>query len=200
MNDRARFKSDPAFTQLDCELELRRGDTTRALALTQELDAQSEELARRPAPPGPGLRRQGPVPRGRRRLRRGPGPQPQAARSPAPARPAQPQGTARPTRPSARPASSRTPTPTQPTGLAALLVEARGRWRSQTGTPAQVQANRTRRPSTEARQGRRSRPGPTSPRLTHLTAEIHLHEPRPCQGRRHAQGGPQGQPRRVPSP
>ena len=32
--DRARFKNDPTFAQLDCELEIRRGDFTRALALT----------------------------------------------------------------------------------------------------------------------------------------------------------------------
>ena len=39
---RSKFKADWTFIQLDSELELRRGDTTRALALTQEIDAQSK--------------------------------------------------------------------------------------------------------------------------------------------------------------
>ncbi len=49
--DRGRFKGNPTFTQLECELELRRGDTTRALALTQEVDAQAKA-----SPVGPLLR------------------------------------------------------------------------------------------------------------------------------------------------
>ena len=50
---RSRFKGDATFTQLDCELEFRRGDTTRALSLTQEVDAQAKG-----SPIGPLLRAQ----------------------------------------------------------------------------------------------------------------------------------------------
>ncbi len=39
---RTRFKGDPNFAQLECELELRRGDYTRALALAQEVDTLSK--------------------------------------------------------------------------------------------------------------------------------------------------------------
>ncbi|HEY2158588.1 MAG TPA: tetratricopeptide repeat protein, partial [Isosphaeraceae bacterium] len=35
---RARFPADPAFVQLDCELAVRRGEATKAVALTQEID------------------------------------------------------------------------------------------------------------------------------------------------------------------
>ncbi len=38
--DRTRFKNDPTFLQLDCELAIRRGDLTRAMSLTQEIDAK----------------------------------------------------------------------------------------------------------------------------------------------------------------
>ncbi len=37
-DDRARFPTDPTFVQLDCELAIRRGETARAVALTQEID------------------------------------------------------------------------------------------------------------------------------------------------------------------
>ena len=164
-----RFKADPTFTQLDCELEIRRGDTTQALALTQEIDAQAKG-----SPVGPLLRAQifaaeGPDPRGRRRLRRGPGAQPQAPRGPAPARPAQP-----PERPGRRgdppgpvPPGRR---PRQAHRPAALLVEARA-LASQTGTAAQVQANRAQ--AVEKLAGAiKARPDFAD--AYHLTAEIHL--------------------------
>jgi tetratricopeptide (TPR) repeat protein len=35
---RTKFATDPAFVQLDCELAVRRGETSRALTLTQEID------------------------------------------------------------------------------------------------------------------------------------------------------------------
>jgi tetratricopeptide (TPR) repeat protein len=50
-DNRARFKTDPTFVQLESELELRRGDTTHALALTQEVDALAKS-----SPVGPLLR------------------------------------------------------------------------------------------------------------------------------------------------
>ncbi|WP_435019016.1 tetratricopeptide repeat protein [Tundrisphaera sp. TA3] len=50
---RPRFKSDPNFPQLEGELELRRGDYTRSLALTQEVDGLAKG-----SPAGPMLRSQ----------------------------------------------------------------------------------------------------------------------------------------------
>ena len=50
---RPRFKADPNFPQLEGEMELRRGDTTRALALTQDVDALAKG-----SPAGPMLRSQ----------------------------------------------------------------------------------------------------------------------------------------------
>ena len=37
-DDRARFPADPTFVQLDCELAVRRGESARAVGLTQEID------------------------------------------------------------------------------------------------------------------------------------------------------------------
>jgi predicted Zn-dependent protease len=48
---KGRFKTDPTFTQLECELEMRRGDFNRALALSQEVDHLSKN-----SPAGPLLR------------------------------------------------------------------------------------------------------------------------------------------------
>ena len=139
---RSRFKNDSTFTQLDCELELRRGDTTRALALTQEVDAQAKA-----SPVGPLLRAQIFASKN----------QPREAAS------AYAEALARnPRLPEARLQLARLSLrngqtdeairqakylldadPDKPTGLAALLVEARAT-ASQPGTPAQVQANRAR--------------------------------------------------------
>lgn len=40
--DRDHFPNDPTFLQLDCELAIRRGDLTRAMTLTQEVDAKAK--------------------------------------------------------------------------------------------------------------------------------------------------------------
>ena len=39
---RTRFKTDPTFLQLDCELAIRRGDLTKAMTLTQEIDTMAK--------------------------------------------------------------------------------------------------------------------------------------------------------------
>ena len=39
---RARFPADPTFVQLDCELAARRGETSRAVALSQEIDKMAK--------------------------------------------------------------------------------------------------------------------------------------------------------------
>ena len=40
--DRTKFKTDPTFLQLDCELAIRRGDLTKAMTLTQEIDTMAK--------------------------------------------------------------------------------------------------------------------------------------------------------------
>ena len=139
---RSRFKADPTFTQLDCELELRRGDTTRALALTQEVDAQAKG-----SPVGPLLRAQIFASKNQPR-------EAAAAYAEALARnPRLPEARLQLARLSLRNGQTDEALrqakylldadSDKPTSLAALLVEARA-IASQPGTPAQVQANRTR--------------------------------------------------------
>jgi cellulose synthase operon protein C len=139
---RARFKSDWTFIQLECEVELRRGDTTRALALTQELDSVAKN-----EPAGPLLRAQIFAAKGQNQ-------EAAAACTEALAR--------NPRLPEARLQLARLnlkngktdealrqarflqdADPDKPTGMAAMLVETRA-IALQTGTPAQVQANRAR--------------------------------------------------------
>ncbi len=139
---RARFKSDPTFTQLDCELEIRRGDFTRALALSQEVDAQA-----RTSPVGPLLRSQIFQKKDQPR-------EAAAALSEALARnPKLADARLQLARLSLKAGQNdealrqakflQDADPDKPTGLAALLVEARA-MASQTGNPAQVRANRDR--------------------------------------------------------
>ena len=139
---RNKFKSDQTLTQLDCELELRRGDTTRALALTQEVDAQGKA-----SPIGPLLRAQIFASKGQPR---------EAATAYAEAlarNPRLPEARLQLARLSLRTGQIDEALrqakflldadPDKETGMAALLVEARAT-ASQPGTPAQVQANRAR--------------------------------------------------------
>jgi len=167
--DRARFKADPAFTQLDCELEIRRGDTTRALALTQEIDAQSRNSA-----VGPLLRAQ--VFAAKNQLR-------EAATAYAQAldrNPRLPEARLQLARLSLRNGQTdealrqarflQDADPDKPTALAALLIEARA-LAAQPGTPAQVQANRARAVDRLA-QAVRARP--EFAEAAYLIAEIHL--------------------------
>ena len=141
-DDRSRFKGDPTFTQLECELELRRGDTTRALALTQEVDAQAKS-----SPVGPLLRAQIFAAKGQPR---------EAADAYAEAlsrNPRLPEARLQLARLSLRNGKTdeairqakylMDADPDQPTALAALLVEARA-IASQPGTPAETQANRAK--------------------------------------------------------
>ena len=139
---RSRFKTDLTFIQLDSELELRRGDVTRAIALSQEIDALAKNSA-----VGPLLRAQIFAKKGQPR---------EAADAYAEAL------TRNPRLPEARLQLARLrlrtgqydealrqarflldADPDKPTAMAALLVEARAT-ASQPGTPAQVQANRAK--------------------------------------------------------
>ncbi len=137
---RSRFKSDPNFIQLESELELRRGDTTRALALTQEIDALAKG-----SPVGPLLRAQIFASKGQPR-------ESAAAYAEALSRnPRLPEARLQLARLSLRNGQTDEALrqakylldadPDKPTGLAAQLVEARA-IASQTGNPAQVQTNR----------------------------------------------------------
>lgn len=139
---RGRFKGNPSFTQLECELELRRGDTTRALALSQEVDAQAKT-----SPVGPLLRARIFASKGQSR-------EAAAAYTEALARdPRLPEERLQLARLSLR--NGQTDEALRqakylidsdsdgPISLAALLVEARAT-ASQPGTPAQVQANRAK--------------------------------------------------------
>ena len=139
---RGRFKADPTFIQLECELELRRGDTTRALALTQEIDSQAKG-----SPVGPLLRAQIFASKGQPR---------EAATAYAEALSRNPrlaEARLQLARLSLRNGQTDEALrqsrflldadPDNPTGMAALLVEARA-IASQSGTPSQVQANRAR--------------------------------------------------------
>ena len=137
---RSKFKNEPSFVQLDSELEIRRGDTTRAIALTRDLDAISKGSA-----VGSLLRAQIFASKGQTR---------EAAESYAEAlakNPRLPEARLQLARLSLRNGQTdealrqakflQDADPDQPTGLAALLVEARA-LASQPGTSAQVQANR----------------------------------------------------------
>ncbi len=139
---RSRFKADPSFAQLECELELRRGDTTRALALTREVDAMAKG-----SPVGPLLRAQIFTAKAQPR---------EAADAYAEAlarNPRLPEARLQLARLSLR--NGRTDEalrqakiltdsdPDAPTGLAALIVECRA-LASQPGTPTQVGTNRAR--------------------------------------------------------
>jgi tetratricopeptide (TPR) repeat protein len=139
---RSQFKGDSTFIQLDCELELRRGDTTRAFALTQELDARSKA-----SPVGPLLRAQIFASKGQPR-------EAAAAYAEALSRnPRLPEARLQLARLSLRNGQTdealrqakflMDADPDKPTGLAAMLVEARA-IASQTGTPQQMQANRAK--------------------------------------------------------
>ncbi len=141
-DDRARFKGEPSFTQLECELEIRRGDTTRALALSQEVDAQAKT-----SPAGPLLR-------GRIFALKNQPREAAAAYADALARnPRLPDARLQLARLSLRNGqvdeairqarALQDADPDQPTGQAALLIEARA-LAIQSGTAAQVQANRAR--------------------------------------------------------
>ncbi len=109
---RSRFKNDPTFTQLDCELEFRRGDTTRALALTQEVDAQAKA-----SPVGPLLRAQIFAAKNQPReaasaYAEPPRPEPETSTRPGSNWPGSASGTARPDEAIRQPDTSSTPTPT----------------------------------------------------------------------------------------
>ena len=139
---RARFKTDPLFAQLECELEIRRGDFTRALALTQEVDAMAKG-----SPVGPLLRAQIFAKKSQPReaadaYTRGPARNPRLSDARLQlARLSLRNGR---TDEALRQAKYLTDAePDSPNGLAALLVESRA-LASQPGTPAQVQANRAR--------------------------------------------------------
>jgi tetratricopeptide (TPR) repeat protein len=139
---RARFKTDPLFAQLECELEIRRGDFTRALALTQEVDAMAKG-----SPVGPLLRAQ--IFANKSQPREAADAYAEAlARNPrlADARLQLARLSLRNGRTdeAIRQAKYLTDAePDSPNGLAALLVESRA-LASQPGTPAQLQANRAR--------------------------------------------------------
>ncbi len=166
---RSRFKGDSTFTQLDCELELRRGDTTRALALTQELDARSKA-----SPVGPLLRAQIFASKGQSR-------EAAAAYAEALSRnPRLPEARLQLARLSLRNGQTdealrqakylMDADPDKPTGMAALLVEARA-IAAQPGTPTQVQANRTK--AVEKLAGA-IKDRPDFADAYHLTADIHM--------------------------
>ena len=193
---RGRFKADPTFTQLECELELRRGDTTRALALTQEIDAQAKG-----SPVGPLLRAQIFASKGQPReaadafaeaLARNPAGWP---RGPAPARPAQP-----PERPDRRRAppvqvpARRRPRQSHGHGRPARRGPGDGLAARQPGAgPGQ--------PGPGRREARRLDQGPTRLRRRLLPDGRRPYaERRPGQGRLRPQGRPQGQPRRRERP
>jgi tetratricopeptide (TPR) repeat protein len=166
---RSRFKADSTFAQLDCELELRRGDTTRALALTQEVDALDKG-----SPAGPLLRAQIFTSKGQPR-------EAATAYSEALARnPRLPEARLQLARLSLRTGQTDEALrqarflldadPDKPTTMAALLVEARA-IASQPGTPAQVQANRAG--AVEKLAGAiRNRPDFAD--AYYLTADIHM--------------------------
>jgi tetratricopeptide (TPR) repeat protein len=139
---RARFKNDWTFLQLECEVEIRRGDFTRALALTQELDNLTKNQAA-----GPLLRAQIFAIKGQTQ---------EAAAACTEAL------TRNPRLPEARLQLARLnlkngktdealrqarflqdADPDKPTGMAAMLVETRA-IATQPGTQAQIQANRAK--------------------------------------------------------
>jgi cellulose synthase operon protein C len=166
---RSRFKTDSTFTQLDCELELRRGDTTRALALTQELDSRSKS-----SPVGPLLRAQIFASKGQSR-------EAAAAYAEALSRnPRLPEARLQLARLSLRNGQTDEALrqakylldadPDKPTGMAALLVEARAT-ASQPGTAAQVQTNRAK--AVEKLAGA-IKDRPDFADAYHLTADIHM--------------------------
>ena len=168
-DDRNRFKNDPTFLQLDCELAIRRGDLTRALTLTQEIDAKAK------------LAVVGPLLRAQIFTRKGQTTEAAAAYAEALSR--------NPRLPEARLQLARLSLqndqtdeairqarylqdadPDKPTGLAALLVEARAT-AVQKGSVAQVQANRAK--AVELLAGA-LRERPDFAEASALTAEIYL--------------------------
>ena len=139
---RGRWKNDPTFTQLDCELETRRGNYTRALSLTQDVDTQSKNSA-----VGPLLRAQIFTAKDQTR-------EAAAAYAEAIARnPRLPEARLQLARLSLRLNQTdeairqahflQDADPDRPTGMAALLVEARAT-AIQPGSPSQMQANRAK--------------------------------------------------------
>ena len=140
--DRSRFKDDPTFIQLDCELAIRRGDLTRALALTQEIDSRAKTAV------------VGPLLRAQIFTQKGQTIEAAAAYAEALARnPRQPEARLQLARLSLQNDQTdeairqarflQDADPDKPTGLAALLVEARG-MAIQKGSVTQVQANRAK--------------------------------------------------------
>jgi len=167
--DRTRFKDDPTFIQLDCELAIRRNDLNRALALTQEIDARAKT-----APVGPLLRAQ-------IFTQKGQTVEAAAAYAEALSRnPRQPEARLQLARLSLRNDQTdeairqarflQDADPDKPTGLAALLVEARAT-AIQKGSVTQVQANRTKALD---RLANALRDRPEFAEAAHLIAEIHL--------------------------
>ncbi len=167
--DRNRFKNDPTFLQLDCELAIRRGDLTRALTLTQEIDAKAKTAV------------VGPLLRAQIYSQKGQFQEAAAAYAEALSR--------NPRLPEARLQLARLSLlndqtdeairqarylqdadPDKPTGLAALLVEARAT-AVQKGSVAQVQANRAK---ALERLADALRDRPEFAEASSLTAEIHL--------------------------
>ena len=168
-DDRSKFKGDPIFIELESELELRRGDTSKALALTQELDGRSKT-----SPNGPLLRAQIFAAKGQSR-------EAAAAYAEALSRnPRLPEARLQLARLSLRNGQTdealrqarylMDADPDQPTSLAALLVEARAT-ASQPGTSAQVQANRARAIEKLARAIKAQ---PKFPDAYHLAADIYI--------------------------
>ncbi|WP_435005952.1 tetratricopeptide repeat protein [Tundrisphaera lichenicola] len=166
---RTKFATDPIFPQLECELEIRRGDTSRALTLTQEVD----EMAKG-SPVGPLLRAQIFAIRSQFR---------EAADSYAEAL------TRNPRLPDARLQLARLSLrngrideairqakfltdaePESPNGMAALLVEARA-LAAQTGASSQVQANRAQ---AIERLAAAIKARPDFSDAYYLTADIHM--------------------------
>ena len=167
--DRARFKEDPTFIQLDCELAIRRGDLTRALALTQEIDAKAKT-----AVVGPLLRAQIFTQKGQTQ-------EAAAAYAEALSRnPRQPEARLQLARLSLQNDQTdeairqarflQDADPDKPTGLAALLIEARAT-AIQKGSVAQVQANRAKALD---RLAAALKDHPEFAEAAYLTAEIQL--------------------------
>jgi len=169
LEDRNRFKDDPTFLQLDCELAIRRGDLTRALALTQEIDAKAKAAV------------VGPLLRARIFEQKGQTHEAAAAYAEALSR--------NPRLPEARLQLARLSLqndqtdeairqarylqdadPDKPTGLAAMLVEARAT-AVQKGSVTQVQANRAK---ALERLNVALRDRPEFAEASSLAAEIHL--------------------------
>ncbi len=166
---RNRFKGDPNFAQLDCELEIRRGDYTRALALSQEVDTLSKNSW-----VGPLLRAQ--VFTAKEQYREAA----DAYRAALDRNPRLPDARLQLAKLSLKTGQTdaaieqarflQDADPTQATGQAALLVEARA-LAMQLGTSAQVQASRA---GAIDRLGKALKARPNFAEASYLLAEIHL--------------------------